>query len=112
MSQLPEIASLWIGDRLSFLEQLCLKSFVDHGHKTTLYAYENVDGVPKGVELADARAVYRGEPFRIHFKHQSPAIHADYFRVKLMRRGRGEIWADTDAYCYRPFDFSEDHVFG
>ena len=27
MAKLPEIASLWIGGQLSWLEQLCLKSF-------------------------------------------------------------------------------------
>ena len=47
---LPIVASLWIGGRLSFLEQVCLKSFVDHGHRTILYTYGAVAGVPDGVE--------------------------------------------------------------
>ena len=46
MKPLPNIASLWIGGRLSWLEQLCLKSFADQGHRTTLYSrmqgYEQV----------------------------------------------------------------------
>lgn len=112
MTNLPEIASLWIGPELSFLEQLCLKSFVDQGHLTTLYVYENVGHVPAGVVVKDASEIYRGAPFRVHRQHGSPAIHADFFRLALMKRGRGEIWADTDAYCYKPFDFSQDHVFG
>ncbi len=112
MPNLPEIASLWIGAELSFLEQLCLKSFVDQGHKTTLYVYGNLGNIPKGVEVKDAREIYRGEPFRVHQRHGSPAIHADYFRVALLKRGAGEIWADTDAYCYKPFNFSQDHVYG
>ncbi len=112
MTDLPEIASLWIGGKLSFLEQLCIQSYIDAGHKFSLYCYEDVAGVPKGANILDARELYRGEPFHIHHKHETPAIHADYFRIKLMLRGRGEIWVDTDAYCYRPFDFKEDHVFG
>ena len=112
MTNLPEIVSLWIGGEFSFLEQLCVKSYLDAGHKFTLYGYDDVKGVPKGVSIRDARELYRGEPFHIHLKHQTPAIHADYFRVKLMRRGLGELWVDTDAYCHKPFDFGTPHVFG
>ena len=53
---LPIVASLWIGGRLSFLEQVCLKSFVDHGHRTILYTYGAVAGVPDGVEVLDAKS--------------------------------------------------------
>ena len=52
---LPEIASLWIGKRLSFLELLCFKSFVDQGHKLTLYTYEPLENPPDFCEIADAR---------------------------------------------------------
>ncbi len=112
MSHLPEIASLWIGGRLSFLEQLCLKSFVDRGHETTLYVYENVEGVPEGVGIKDAHEIFRGKPYLVHHLHGSPAIHADFFRVKLMKQKENVIWADTDAYCYKPFDFESKFVFG
>ena len=47
MDRLPEIASLWIGGKLSWLEQLCLKSFADQGHHITLYSYEPIPNVPK-----------------------------------------------------------------
>ena len=33
------IQSLWIGPRLSNMEHLCIKSFIDHGHKFHLYIY-------------------------------------------------------------------------
>lgn len=111
MTDLPEIASLWIGGRLSFLEQLCLKSYLDNGHEVTLYSYETIEGVPKGIKVKDASELYPGPPFRVHLKRQSPAIHAYYFRLKMLKRGNGEIWADTDAYCLRPFRFDNPHVF-
>lgn len=113
MSELPPISSLWIGEQLSFLEQLCLKSFHDQGHKITLYCYEEVKGIPKDIMVRDAATIYRGKPYRIHARHQSPAIHADFFRLKLMLKGAGEIWVDTDAYCHKPFDFgAHGAVFG
>ena len=46
------VAALWIGGPLSFLEQLCLISFVHAGQHITLYTYEPVPNVPPGVEAA------------------------------------------------------------
>ena len=41
------IKSLWIGDQLSRLEQLCIKSFLYHGHEfhlyTSLHSNEELD---------------------------------------------------------------------
>ena len=36
------IQSLWIGEELSVMEQLCLSSFVKNGHEVHLYTYEDV----------------------------------------------------------------------
>lgn len=49
MADLPKIASLWIGGDLSWLEQLCLKSFADAGHQITLYSYAPISNLPEGV---------------------------------------------------------------
>ena len=54
MSPDYQIGMLWISGRLSYLEQLCVKSFVDAGHHVKLYTYEPVEGIPEGVETADA----------------------------------------------------------
>ena len=69
----PIVASLWIGDRLSYIEQLCLKSFVDHGHRTILYAYEDVPNVPAGVEVMDAALIYPRPDRVIHNETGSPS---------------------------------------
>ena len=34
---------LWIGPRLSAMERLCLKSFVDVGYDVELYRYDDVE---------------------------------------------------------------------
>ena len=39
--------TFWHGSPLSPYQQLCLKSFVDHGHELTLYSYHSID-VPAG----------------------------------------------------------------
>jgi len=111
MGKLPPIASLWIGGRLSWLEQLCLISFVDAGHQTTLYSYSHIDNVPDGVEQASAEDIFPAEPMYRHARTGSPAIHADLFRLNLLKK-TDQIWVDADMYCCRPFDFQSDFVFG
>lgn len=111
MGKLPEIATLWIGGQLSWLEQLCLKSFADAGHHTTLYSYEPIQNAPAGVHLADAEEIFPSEPMLRHARTGSPAIHADMWRLHLLKK-TDKIWIDADMYCYRPFDFDREFVFG
>ncbi len=108
---LPIVASLWIGGSLSFLEQLCLKSFVDHGHRTILYAYGEVTGVPEGVEVLDANTIFPNENYIRHAKSGSPAVHADAFRYRMIEV-QNVIWVDADMLCMRPWDFKDQWIFG
>ena len=105
MPELPQeravVSSLWIGPPLSFLEHLCLKSFVDAGHPTKLYLYDEVWNIPDGVEIADANDILPTSEFVINAKTGSPGPQADKFRYHLLRK-TNEIWADTDVYCRKP----------
>lgn len=111
MTTLPDIATLWIGDRLSWLEQLCLKSFADAGHRITLYSYGEIDNIPLGVAKGKAEDIYPATPMLRHARTGSPAIHADMWRLHLLAK-TDQIWVDADMYCYRPFDFERPHVYG
>ena len=99
---LVEVASLWIGDQLSWLEQLCLQSFVDAGHRTTLFTYRKVEGIPDGVYVEDANSIFPSDKIIRHARTGSPAYHADVFRLHLIKNN-DVIWVDTDAYCVKPF---------
>lgn len=111
MSTLPEIASLWIGQRLSWFEQLCLLSFAHAGHEVTLYSYQPIDNLPEGVRAGDAASIYPAEPMLRHVRTGSPAIHADMWRLALLKK-TDKIWVDTDLICLRPFDFTGPYIFG
>ncbi|MGB0411179.1 MAG: hypothetical protein ACPGFA_06310 [Pikeienuella sp.] len=112
MAKSYQIGALWIEGRLSFLEQLCLKSYVDAGHHTILYHYGEVTGVPDGVEMRDANEVLPQTGFLTHERTGSPALHSDLFRYKMLEKGDRIIWADTDAYCVKPFKTKTGHFFG
>ncbi len=112
MAREYQIGALWIGGDLSYLEQLCLKSFADAGQAVTLFTYEPVGNVPAGVKVADAAAVLPAKDFLRHGLTQSPALHSDLFRYHLLQQQDRMIWADTDAYCVKPFTTETGHFHG
>ena len=107
-----QIAALWIGGDLSYLEQLCLKSFLDAGHHVRLYSYAPIGNAPEGVEHADANEILPQTGFLRHARTESPALHSDLFRYHLLAKCDRTIWADTDAYCMKRFQTATGHFFG
>ncbi|MDD9855316.1 MAG: hypothetical protein OXU88_03945, partial [Gammaproteobacteria bacterium] len=81
----PPVQSLWIGEQLSPIEQLCARSFMHHGHEFILYVYDEPAGVPDGVRVADANAIL---PASAVFMHNigTYAIFSDWFRWALLYR--------------------------
>ena len=112
MADLPPVGALWIGGSLTWLEQLCLKSFVDQGHPTVLYTYGEVQGIPEGVEVRDGRDVVATENFHTHARTGSVALFSDLFRFHMIAKDPEIIYIDTDVYSVRPIPGNESHVFG
>jgi hypothetical protein len=112
MARTREVGTLWIGGSLSWMEQLCLKSFVDHGQKITLFSYEDIPNVPEGVICRDGRDILNTDDFIKYEKKDSFALFADYFRLHMIHQNPGMIWVDTDVYCHRPMDYDSDYVLG
>lgn len=108
---LPEVGSFWFGSDLSWLEQLCLTSFLDRGHRVTLYAPAGTGGIPAGVRHADPAEILWPPPFDIGGNDRlGVAVFSDIFRLELLA-ARRVIWVDADAYCVKPFDFPSPFVF-
>lgn len=105
------VAMLWMGDKLSFLEQLCLKSFVDQEQPITLFSYQPVTNVPEGVISANAAQILPESEVLLHHRTGSPALHSDRFRYHLLAKCPGMIWADTDAYCVKPLVPQDGYLF-
>jgi hypothetical protein len=112
MARTREVGTLWIGGPLSWMEQLCLKSFVDKGQKITLFSYEDIPNVPDGIIRRDGREIIDTEDFIKYEQKNSFALFADWFRLHMIHQNPGMIWIDTDVYCHRPMDYDSDYVFG
>jgi len=104
---------LWLGGQIGCLERLSIASFLTAGHPLKLHVYDDQSGVPAGTEVVDAaETVPRALALSLrHKKTGSFSLAADYFRLQLQRQSKG-LWVDTDMVCLRPFDMSEDTVFG
>lgn len=100
------IQGLWFGEPLSDLERLCMKSFMANGHEFHLYAYDELQDVPKGVVVKDANHIVSRETIK---EFRWFAGFSDYFRYSLLLRGGWYV--DMDVVCLRPLDFSSEYVF-
>lgn len=104
------IQGLWIGPRLSAMERLSIRSFLDHGHPYHLYVYDPVREVPAGAVLKDASEILPPERIFRYRDEGSYAGFANFFRYKLLLE-RGGWWADTDVVCLKPFRFAHARVY-
>jgi len=112
MSALPTIGALWIGGSLTWLEQLCLKSFAAHGHEVLLFTYGDVRNVPDGIRVCDGRDILDTDDFLLHDRTQSVALFSDLFRFHMIKAMPEIIYVDTDVFCLRPMIFDDPFLFG
>lgn len=110
---LKRVNTLWVGDRLGYLEQVCLVSARVVGHPVTLFSYapDRLKGLPPGIELRDAREVMPEERVVKYAGTNSYALGANFFRYELLAQNRG-YWMDADVYVTKPLDFEQPYVFG
>lgn len=102
------VASLWIGDRLHYLNQLCLKSHIHNGHPVTLYCTHEVENAPQGVEIRPANDIMEIDPDLV--SQTSASFLSNVFRYKMIQK-TGAIWIDCDAFCEKPFPENEEFIF-
>jgi hypothetical protein len=108
------VQALWIGDRLSVMERLSIRSFLHQGHEFHLYLYGPCEGVPEGTtvrdgnEFLDGREIHR---YQGGYGKGSPSLIANLFRYEVLYR-RGGWWVDLDVVGLRPFRFDREHVLG
>jgi len=112
MSTLPTIGALWIGGTLTWLEQLCLKSFAAHGHEVLLFTYGEVRNIPDGIRVCDGRDILDTDDFLLHDRTQSVALFSDLFRFHMIKAMPEIIYVDTDVFCLRPLVFDDPFLFG
>lgn len=102
------VASLWIGEKLHYINQLCLKSHLLQGHPVILYCTDEVSNLPEGVEARPATEIMDINSARV--KETSASFWSNVFRYKMIKK-TGAIWIDCDAFCHQPFPEDQEWVF-
>ncbi len=112
---LPVVQSLWLGPRLSVMEQLAIKSFLGQGHPFHLYTVGRVENVPQGTTIVSASELFSCDGLRRlageASRPEARAAIACWFRFQLLAE-RGGWWTDLDNVCLRPLSFIDEHVLG
>ena len=102
---LPTIVSFWHGP-LSWLEILCITSFVRQGHKVEVYSYEPITALPAGAEWRDATTVLPQEKLVFYKGRGTPGVFSDHFRYAALKAGLGQwrraLYAARCAAAGRP----------
>jgi hypothetical protein len=113
----PEIVTFWHGP-LDALRQTCLRSQVAVGHKVTIYSFDTIPGLPKGVANAEAEAIL---PHAFSERLRPPQADgswrdwtvlqfSDFFRMRLMAQGAG-LWLDADVLLLKPVEIDPAQPF-
>jgi hypothetical protein len=108
--QLAVVNAIWIGPRLGPVHSACLQSFIDHGHRVILHAYEAIEDAPPTVESFEARNLMSADMIVRHQKTGSLALASDIYRYRILRAGMG-LYVDCDMFCMRPIA-DRDYILG
>jgi alpha 1,4-glycosyltransferase len=111
MDQLPHLHSLWIGPRLTWLEQLCVVSWLAHDHRAVLWTYQPVEGVPRGVEIRNAREILPESAITYHRFSGSVSLFSNRFRYHLLQQYHA-TWVDMDVLLVQPLADPSPYLFG
>lgn len=98
---MTSISALWIGGPLPVTSQMCLSSFVRHGHDVILYTFDSQIPVPDGLTRVDAREILPEESVFANPDRPSYAGYANLFRYRLLQK-QETTWVDADVLCLGP----------
>ena len=108
-----EVNSLWVGEELSPLQIISIKSFLKNNIKYNLYVYHDVNNIPSGVNILDGNEVLNESEIFVYkrgLNKGSPSAFSNLFRYELLFQ-KGGLWVDTDMVLLKDFDLSKRFVF-
>lgn len=112
-----QINFLWIGNRLTKLGQLAIKSFLDWDHNVVLWAYDtDCRNIPSGTVVKDAREILEDTKIFSYTgkgdcRKNSLGGFSDLFRYHLLNK-IGGWYCDMDVVCLKNFsELTNPYVF-
>ena len=104
------ITTIWVGESLPKIAQLCIKSHLGHGFAMQLYVYHHIfkdyDSVPSGCEIKDAEDVLPAFMIYKQKAFNSYAPFVDMWRFAYEIKYGGPVM-DLDFICLRHWDINQ-----
>ncbi len=94
------LRTFWHGDSITPYQLLCLRSFVDHGHRVEVFSYNLKLIVPNWLTLRDAEEILPQDDV-LKPQQGRPTIDANRFRWALLHKFGG-WWIDPDVMLLKP----------
>jgi len=108
-----EVSSLWIGKKLSLINIISINSFLHNSYKYNLYVYEEVENIPKGVNILDGNDILPDSAIWHYgkgFNKGSPSSFSNEFRYTLLYENGG-LWTDTDVVLLKKLELNDEFIF-
>jgi hypothetical protein len=105
---MAEVSMMWVGNPLTQVQRLSMRSFLHHGHDVILYTYKDLDP-PAGVTVRDANAIVSDSD--IFLSHDTYSAFSDVFRYRLLATTEA-LWVDADTLCLRSDWNFGNYIFG
>jgi len=95
------LRTFWHGGPIGPYQLLCLRSFVDRGHRVEVFSFEPIPEMPDWLVRENAADIVpAGRVLRYLPEQRRFAIHADLFRHAVLHR-LGGWWIDPDIVLLR-----------
>lgn len=104
------LRTFWQGDAIGPYQLLCLRSFVDHGHRVEVFSYNLKLIVPPWLTLRDAAEILPQDDV-LQPDGDRLRIDANRFRWTLLQK-LGGWWIDPDVMLMKPDMPAADVFFG
>lgn len=100
----------WAYAPISLYDQICVKSFVNHGFETKLYTYDKNIKI-EGVDTLDANEIINEQEVNKYnfsgYKSSPFSGLSNEFRYLIMNKNKG-WWFDTDIFCLKNVRFFDE----
>jgi len=95
------VRTFWHGGPIGPYQLLCLRSFVDRGHRVEVFSFEPIPELPDWLVRKEAEDIVPSSRVLRYLPEQRRfAIHADLFRHAVLHR-LGGWWIDPDVVLLR-----------
>jgi len=95
------LRTFWHGNSIGPYQLLCLRTFVDRGHRVEVFTYSDTITIPDWLKLRNASDVLPRERVLRPLEEGGVAIHANLFRYALLSQ-LGGWWIDPDVVLLKP----------